>query len=91
MGKMEREKNRENFEDISVTFKGNHKNLDFLKLDIQNLEEMKGYLNLFMKGWKKFYPAQCETHVDTNACTKNYQKWRPLNYLKRRLQNNLTL
>lgn len=74
MERTEREKSRENFEGILFTFKGNHKNLDFLKLNMQDLEEMKEYLKSFLKKWKKYYPDQVKTYVEAIVYTKKVSK-----------------
>ena len=48
--------------------------MGFLKLEIQNLEEMKEHLNLFLKEWRNFYPDQLKTNVDSIAYSKKSVK-----------------
>ncbi len=48
--------------------------LNFLSLKVLRSEELKEYLNLFLKEWKKFYPDQIKTHIETLTETKKIHK-----------------
>ncbi len=56
--------------------------MDFLKLKIQNPEEMKGYFPQFLKEWGNFYPDQLKTHVDTIAYSKKISKLEAIKLLE---------
>ena len=56
--------------------------MDFLKLNIQNPEEIKGYFPQFLKEWRNFYPDQLKTHVDTIAYSKKISKLEAIKLLE---------
>ncbi len=65
----------------------NNRDFNFLKVNIQQVGNMKRDLRLFLKEWRCFYPDQLKTHIENIVYTVKISKMEAMKMLEEKITN----
>lgn len=63
----------------------NNNELNFLKVNVQQVGDMKGELRLFLIEWRRFYPDQLKTHLENIVYTTKVSKMEAMKMLEEKI------